>query len=80
RREAGFDDRLEAFLVLMQAWIRKKLPARELLEPMSAREHHLKGPRAYLSNKARREDWRKGLAQPLDYRWPAVRNLIESVI
>ena len=80
RRETGFDDRLEAFLLLMQAWIREKRPALELLEPMSSREHDLKGPRAYLANKARREDWRKGLAEPLDYRWPAVRNLIESVI
>lgn len=79
RRETGFDEHLEAFLLVLQDWLRQGAPVTRLLEPIAAREHHLKGGRAFLSSKERRENWRKGAAQPLDYRWPAVSHLIASV-
>lgn len=80
RAATGFDGALETFLILIQEWIARNGVPGELLEPIARREHDLKGPRAYLSNKERRQVWRKATAQPLDYRWPAVRNLIASVV
>jgi hypothetical protein len=80
RAETGFDIALEDFLILIQTWLDRGGKAEDLLEPITVREHSLKGARAYLSNEERRREWDKGAAQPLDYRWPAVRHLISSVI
>jgi hypothetical protein len=79
-QEASLDKPLRDFLCGVQAWVRDEAPLEALHEPFAMREYALKEGRAYLSNAQRREDWSKGVAAPLDYRWPVVRHLINTVL
>lgn len=80
RRETGIDGRLAAFIEAVQRWLQDGEPFQSLHDVMAQREHELKGGRAYLSNEARRVDWNKRAAEPLDYRWSTVRRMIQCVL
>lgn len=60
-------------------WVRERRPLDALATTLRMRERELKDVRAYLLNEHRRGDWRKGIATPLDYRWPVVRNMVRCV-
>ncbi len=79
RQATGIDDRLARFIDLVMRWLQEKRPFEALSKAIATREHELKGARAYLANAKRRADWRKGVAVPLDYRWPTVRHMIDRV-
>ncbi len=74
------DQRLVSFIERIKAWTAEDAPLVAIEDTITAREHELKGGRAYLSNERRREDWSKRVAEPLDYRWPTVRHLVASVL
>jgi hypothetical protein len=80
RTVAGIDLKLSAFIEVVRDWLAREAALAVLADAVTIREHELKGGRAYLSNEKRREDWRKGIAEPLDYRWPTVRHLVASAL
>lgn len=79
RDAAKIDGRLIAFVEAIVDWVRHDRPLDAMGRILETRERDLKGSRAYLLNEKRRGDWRKGIATPLDYRWPVVREMIECV-
>lgn len=79
RREAGIDRRLEKFIERIQEWLRARGDLNALHDAVAAREDQLKQGRAFLASKQRRVDWKKGIATPLDYRWPTVRAMIARI-
>ncbi len=80
RVETGMDHRLATFVERVKTWTAGGDQLAALEDTIVRREHELKGGRAYLSNERRRVDWRKGVAEPLDYRWPTVAHLVASVL
>jgi hypothetical protein len=79
RKETNIDDALVKFIEAVIAWVREGKPVEAIAATMTARERDLKDVRAYLVNEQRRRDWSKGVASPLDYRWPVVREMIQRV-
>lgn len=79
KKETGIDVRLLRFIELVTEWVRERRPLEAIARDLTCRERDLKDNRAYLLNYKRRRDWRKGIATPLDYRWPVVRDMIERV-
>lgn len=79
RKETQIDDALAKFIETVMEWLRGGKPLEAIAAAMTARERDLKDVRAYLVNEQRRRDWRKGIATPLDYRWPVVREMILRV-
>ncbi len=79
RTAIRIDGALAAFLETVLDWLRAGRPIEAIARAMERRESDLKHDRAFLVNEKRRRDWRKGVAQPLDYRWPVVRDMIASV-
>ncbi|HWL69434.1 MAG TPA: DUF6361 family protein [Geminicoccus sp.] len=79
RRETGIDGQLAAFIEAVQNWLRAGRGLEALHPVIAQREHDLKQGRAFLANERRRADWRKGIATPLDYRWPIVRGMISRI-
>ncbi|CAM3237064.1 hypothetical protein SPAN111604_12455 [Sphingomonas antarctica] len=79
RTETHIDARLVAFVETVVEWVRERRPLDTIADALTTRERDLKDVRAYLVNEQRRRDWRKGIAAPLDYRWPVVRDMIECV-
>ena len=59
--------------------MRAEKPLEAIVRILETRERELKDSRAYLLNQKRRAEWHKGIAMPLDYRWPVVRNMIECL-
>jgi hypothetical protein len=80
RLDAPLDRPLYRFLDHLQDWLRAGGAFTDLHDLMVEREQSLKDDRAYLINPTRREDWHKGVAQPLDYRWPVVQRLITDLL
>lgn len=80
RRATGIDARLVRFILVVMDWLRENRPFQAISKEVASREYELKDSRAYLVSEKRRAEWRKGLATPLDYRWPTVRNMIDSVL
>lgn len=78
RISANIDHRLVKFIEAVRDWVGGDAQLAAIADTITVREHELKGGRAYLSNEQRREDWSKGIAEPLDYRWPTVRHLVAS--
>ncbi|NJR80314.1 DUF6361 family protein [Sphingomonas corticis] len=79
RKETNIDDALVKFIEAVIAWVREGKPLEAIAATITARERDLKDVRAYLVNEQRRRDWSKGIASPLDYRWPVVREMILRV-
>lgn len=79
RAETKIDSPLEEFIKTVIEWVREKKRLEAIANALTLRERELKDVRAYLVNQKRRRDWQKGIATPLDYRWPVVRNMIERV-
>ncbi|RDJ10137.1 hypothetical protein B5K05_13485 [Rhizobium phaseoli] len=79
RSATRIDSELADFIEAVIDWVRADKPLEAIMRKLETRERDLKGGRAYLLNHKRRADWRKGVATPLDYRWPVVRNMIECV-
>ena len=77
--ETHIDTHLFQFIEAVIEWVRERRPLNALANTLTIRERDLKGVRAYLVNEERRRGWRKGIATPLDYRWPVVRNMIKCV-
>lgn len=73
------DHRLVEFIKSVMEWVRERKSLDALATTLTIRERDLKDVRAYLLNEHRRRDWQKGIATPLDYRWPVVRNMIQCV-
>ncbi|GFZ86575.1 DUF6361 family protein [Sphingobium fuliginis] len=73
------DANLTRFVREMLEWVRSDGPLDDIARPLEIRERELKRERAYLLNAKRRAEWRKGVATPLDYRWPVVREMIIRV-
>lgn len=79
RSSIRIDDGLARFMEVVMDWTREERPLDALARDMASRERDLKESRAFLLNETRRRDWRKGIATPLDYRWPVVRDMIDTV-
>ncbi|MEO9229943.1 MAG: DUF6361 family protein [Devosia sp.] len=79
RTETHIDGRLVAFVETVVEWVHDRRSLDTIADALTMRERDLKDVRAYLVNEQRRRDWRKGIAVPLDYRWPVVRDMIECV-
>jgi hypothetical protein len=79
REATRIDARLAGFIGTVIDWARADKPLEAIARALEIRERDLKDGRAYLLNEKRRADWRKGIATPLDYRWPVVRDMIECV-
>lgn len=79
REETHIDAALVAFIETVTEWVRERKPLETIAAALTVRERDLKDVRAYLVNEKRRRDWRKGIATPLDYRWPVVRDMIQRV-
>jgi hypothetical protein len=77
--ETGIDRQLTEFIRVIKEWVRARGPLEAIAKPIVLRERELKNDRAYLVNEKRRRDWSKGIATPLDYRWPVVSRMIECV-
>jgi hypothetical protein len=77
--ETGIDRQLTEFIRLIKEWVSARGPLEAIARPIVLRERELKNDRAYLVNEKRRRDWSKGVATPLDYRWPVVSRMIECV-
>lgn len=77
--ETGIDMELVKFIETVKEWARKKCHLEDIANALTIRERDLKDVRAYLVNEQRRRDWQKGIATPLDYRWPVVREMINCV-
>ena len=79
RAETHIDTALVAFIEAIVEWVRERRPLDAIANVLTVRERDLKDVRAYLLNEKRRRDWQKGVATPLDYRWPVVRDMIQCV-
>lgn len=79
RAETRIDQALELFIRTIMEWVRERRPLDAISTALTLRERDLKDERAYLVNERRRRDWAKGIATPLDYRWPVVREMIARV-
>jgi hypothetical protein len=79
RAETQIDHRLVEFIKSVMEWVRERKSLDALATTLTIRERELKDVRAYLLNEHRRRDWQKGIATPLDYRWPVVRNMVQCV-
>lgn len=79
RAATRIDDQLARFVGVMIEWVRADGTLEGIARELETRERDLKKGRAYLLNAKRRRDWRKGIATPLDYRWPVVREMIVRV-
>lgn len=79
RATTRIDRKLAHFFDEVMDWTRERRPLEEIARAMEVRERDLKHGRAFLLNEKRRADWRKGIAVPLDYRWPVVRDMIDCV-
>lgn len=79
RAETRIDHALELFIRTVKDWIRERAPLDAIAAALTIRERDLKDVRAYLVNERRRRDWAKGIATPLDYRWPVVREMIARI-
>lgn len=79
RKAILIDGCLAGLVEAIADWVRTDKPLEAVERILVTRERDLKDGRAYLLNQKRRADWRKNIAMPLDYRWPVVRNMIESV-
>ncbi|WP_137897092.1 DUF6361 family protein [Sphingomonas sp. 2SG] len=79
RTETRIDNDLAAFIETVMEWVRERRPLDAIANALTIRERDLKDVRAYLVNEQRRRDWQKGIATPLDYRWPVVRGMIQCV-
>jgi hypothetical protein len=79
KTETRIDVGLVRFMEVVMEWVRERRPLEAIATELTLRERGLKDGRAYLLNENRRRDWRKGIASPLDYRWPVVRHMIECV-
>jgi hypothetical protein len=79
KSEARIDNDLAAFIETVMEWVRERRPLDAIANALTIRERDLKDVRAYLVNEQRRRDWQKGIATPLDYRWPIVRGMIQCV-
>ncbi|MBD3676838.1 MAG: hypothetical protein HUJ27_00360 [Rhodobacteraceae bacterium] len=79
RTETHIDANLVKFMETIIDWVRERRPLDAIAKALTIRERDLKDARAYLINEKRRRDWQKGIATPLDYRWPVVRNMIKCV-
>jgi len=79
RAETRIDQALEIFIRTIMEWVRERRPLDAIATAIMIRERDLKDVRAYLVNERRRRDWTKGIATPLDYRWPVVREMIARV-
>lgn len=77
--ETHIDTHLVTFIETVIDWVRERRPLNAIANALTIRERDLKDVRAYLGNEQRRRDWQKGIATPLDYRWPVVRNMIKCV-
>ncbi len=77
--ETGIDARLSSFIAEVMEWLADGGSLKAISRTLEIRERDLKDSRAFLLNEKRRRDWRKAVAGPLDYRWPVVRRMIESV-
>jgi hypothetical protein len=77
--ETNIDRELVAFIETIMEWVREHRPLDAIANALTIRERDLKDTRAYLVNEQRRRDWQKGVATPLDYRWPVVRAMIQRV-
>ncbi|WP_029557849.1 hypothetical protein [Xanthobacter sp. 91] len=76
RAATRMDKYLTSFVQDVLEWIRSNGALDGISRVLETRERDLKGERAYLINAKRRADWRKGVATPLDYRWPVVQEMI----
>ena len=79
RTATRIDGNLTGFVRTVIEWVRADGQLNCISRELEARERDLKMERAYLLNGRRRAEWRKGVAQPLDYRWPVVREMILRV-
>lgn len=79
RAVTRMDCKLMRFLQEVLEWVRCDGALDSISRAFETRERDLKRERAYLLNAKRREDWRKDVATPLDYRWPVVREMIIRV-
>lgn len=79
RMATRIDGNLTHFVRVLIEWVRADGPLSSLSRELEARERNLKNERAYLLNAKRRAEWQKGVATPLDYRWPVVREMIKRV-
>lgn len=77
--ETAIDGRLSSFIAEVMGWLAERGSIEAISRTIELRERDLKDSRAFLLNEKRRRDWRKSVAEPLDYRWPVVRRMIESV-
>lgn len=79
RAATRMDGNLTRFVQEVLEWIRSSGALDGIARALETRERELKRERAYLLNAKRRAEWRKGVATPLDYRWPVVRQMIIRV-
>ncbi|WP_089173392.1 DUF6361 family protein [Bosea sp. AS-1] len=79
RTATRIDSNLTRFVRVVIEWVRSNGQLDSISRELEARERDLKQERAYLLNEKRRAEWRKGVATPLDYRWPVVREMIMRV-
>lgn len=79
RLATRIDAHLSRFVQVVIDWARADQPLDAISRELETRERDLKDGRAYLLNEKRRSDWKKGIAEPLDYRWPVVREMIKRV-
>ena len=79
RLATRIDANLSRFVQVVVDWVRADQPLDAISRELETRERDLKDSRAYLLNEKRRSDWKKGIAEPLDYRWPVVREMIKRV-
>ncbi|MGY6532427.1 DUF6361 family protein [Glycocaulis sp.] len=79
REATDIDANLTNFVRAIIEWVSADGQLSSIRRKLEERERDLKNERAYLLNAKRREEWRKGVAAPLDYRWPVVREMIKRV-
>lgn len=79
RSATRIDGNLASFIQAILDWVRSDGSLDDIARTLETRERDLKHERAYLLNAKRRLEWRKGVATPLDYRWPVVREMIIRV-
>lgn len=79
RAATRMDGNLMHFVQEVLEWVRSGAELDGIARALETRERELKRERAYLLNARRRAEWRKGVATPLDYRWPVVREMIIRV-
>lgn len=79
RAATRMDGSLTRFVQEVLSWVSSDGTLHDIARALETRERELKQERAYLLNPKRRSEWRKGVATPLDYRWPVVREMIVRV-